>query len=185
MRVRYVSHPEVVVDPATPVPRWHLSGTGIDRMRRFAAALPPPDALWASSECKAIEAAGLFAARHGLPVGVHPGLDENDRSGTGFLPPEAFQAAADAFFARPDESFRGWERALDAQQRVLAAFHAVTASGGDLVLVGHGGTGTLLMCALAGLPIDRVHDAPGQGCHWLLEAGRLRHRWLPLETLNG
>lgn len=181
------------MNPAIPVPRWHLSDTGVHRMRAFAAALPRPDAVWASTECKAVEAAGILAARSGLPVRVHAGLDENDRSSTGYLPPERFQAAADAFFAEPEASFCGWERAVDAQARVAAAWdeivqaRGVQALGvqalGRIVVVGHGGTGTLLMCRLAGLAISRAHDAPRQGCFWTWDqaAGRLAHGWRRLE----
>ena len=177
-----MSHPEVVIDPAVPVPRWHLAPEGVARMRRYADTLPRPDAVWASTECKAIEAAGVLAGRHGVGVRVHAGLDENDRSSTGYLPPEAFQAAADAFFARPEESFQGWERAVDAQARVVAAWREIVAesrgaAGGEIVIVGHEGTGTLLLCALAGLGIDRRHDAPGQGCWWGWQAGALTAGW--------
>ena len=186
--ILYACHPEVVADPATPVPRWHLSDLGLHRMRAFAAALPRPDAVWASTECKAVEAAGILAARFGLPVQVHAGLDENDRSSTGYLPPDRFQAAADAFFAEPEASFRGWERAVDAQARVAAAWDGIVqAQGGQapgrIVVVGHGGMGTLLMCRLAGLPISRAHDAPRQGCFWTWDqvAGRLAHGWRRLE----
>ena len=183
MLVHFIGHPEVVIDPAAPIPRWRLSPQGIDRMRGFADRLPRPDAIWASTECKAIEAAGLLAGRHGLPVQVHPGLDENDRSATGYLPPEAFQRAADRFFAEPEQSFRGWERAADAQQRIVAAWRAVTATPGRIAIIGHGGTGTLLFCALSGLPIDRRHDAGRQGCYWVWEpaAGGMVHGWRPLE----
>lgn len=186
-RVTYIGHPEVVIDPAVPVPRWHLSDAGLHRMRGFAGMLPRPGAVWASTECKAIEAAGVLAARHGLPVRVHPGLDENDRSATGYLPPDRFQAAADAFFAHPSASFQGWERAVDAQARTAAAWAEVLAEDGDIAVVGHGGTGTLLMCHLAGLPISRTHDAPGQGCFWVWDrkAGRLLCNWRLMETLNG
>ena len=31
--VFFITHPEVVIDPAVPVPRWHLSDRGIARMR--------------------------------------------------------------------------------------------------------------------------------------------------------
>lgn len=41
--------------------------------------------------------------------GVQP--RENDRSSTGFLPPEEFEVVADAFFAQPGVSVRGWETA--------------------------------------------------------------------------
>ena len=181
--LRYVSHPEVVIDPAVPVPRWHLSDLGIARVRRLAATLDRPGAIWASTECKAIEAAGVLAARFGLPVHVHPGLDENDRSATGYLLPPEFQAAADEFFAHPARSFRGWECAIDAQARVLAAWQEIARTPGELVIVGHGGTGTLLMCALAGLPVSREFDAPGQGCLWAWDRhqGRLLHRWRAFE----
>ena len=177
--ILYACHPEVAIDPAVPVPRWHLSDVGVHRMRAFAAAQQRPDAVWASTECKAIEAAGILAARFGLPVQVHPGLDENDRSSTGYLPPARFQAAADAFFAAPDLSYQGWERAVDAQARVAAAWDGIVGTPGRIVIVGHGGTGTLLLCRLAGLPISRAHDAPRQGCHWAWDpaAGRLAYRW--------
>ena len=183
--ILYVCHPEVVTDPSVPVPRWHLSDLGIRRMRAFAAVLPRPDAVWASTECKAIEAAGILAARFGLPVQVHAGLDENNRSSTGYLPPERFQAAADAFFAAPEQSHQGWERAVDAQARVAAAWDEIVQSPGQAVIVGHGGTGTLLMCRLAKLPINRAHDAPRQGCRWAWDraAGRLGHRWREFEDI--
>ena len=151
-------------------------------MRRFAETLPRPDAIWASTECKAIEAAGILAAHHGLPLQVHPGFDENDRSSTGYLPPDEFQHAADRFFADPHASFQGWERAIDAQARVVAAWQDIVRNPGRTAIIGHGGTGTLLMCALAGLPIDRRHDAPRQGCHWTYDrlAGTLLHHWRPI-----
>lgn len=177
--ILFACHPEVAINPATPVPRWHLSDLGIHRMRAFAAALLRPGVVWASTECKAIEAAGILAARFGLPVQVHPGLDENDRRSTGYLPPAQFQAAADAFFAAPELSHQGWERAVDAQARVVAAWDGIVRTPGRTVIVGHGGTGTLLMCHLAGLPISRAHDAPRQGCYWAWDraAGRLAHGW--------
>ncbi|WP_240789970.1 histidine phosphatase family protein [Roseomonas sp. HF4] len=177
----FVAHPEVVIDPVVPVPRWHLAEEGIARMRRLAASIGPPAAVWASDETKAIEAAGILAARFGLPVHVHPGLAEMDRSSTGYRPKAEFERLADAFFARPAESIAGWERAIDAQARVLAAASDILAGHGpgDLVLVGHGGTGTLLMCALAGLPIDRAHDVPAAGCAWrmALDPPRVVEAW--------
>lgn len=58
----YVSHPELVIDPTVPVPRWHLSENGIRRMRLFAGdpAVAGVTSIWASTEAKAIEAAGIL-----------------------------------------------------------------------------------------------------------------------------
>lgn len=173
----FITHPEVEVDPARPVTRWRLSDEGIARMRTFAETAPPLKSIWASDETKAIEAAGILAAAQGIGVQIHPGLGENDRSATGFLPPEEFERAADIFFAEPDLSFRGWETAHAAQARVVAAWAQIAAEG--VAIVAHGAVGTLLRCHLAGLPISRQYDQPGQGHYWRIEGGQPTG-WLPL-----
>lgn len=169
------------MDPAVPVPRWHLAPRGIERLRRFAAGgqLHRVAAIWASTECKAIEAAGILAGALGLGLRVRPDLGENDRSATGFLPPPEFERMADAFFAEPERSIRGWERAVDAQARILAAVQAVVAAEpgpGDILVVSHGAVGSLLRGHLLGLPISRALDQPGQGC-WFAVA---LPAWQPL-----
>ena len=180
----FISHPEVVIDPAVPVPRWVLTDGGIARMRRLAAKLDGVSAIWASDEAKAIEAAGILAAPFGLPVQVHPGLAEMDRSSTGYRPAAEFEALANAFFARPAASVEGWERAVDAQARTVAAAKEILATHrkGGIALVGHGGTGTLLMCALGQLPIARAHDQPRAGCTWRfsLHPPQVTETWRPI-----
>lgn len=183
--VHFVTHPEVVVDPLTPVPNWRLSERGVERMRAFAEApqLAGLSAVWSSLEAKAVEAADILAARHGLTARRHADLHENDRSATGFLPPPAFEEMADAFFARPQESVRGWERAVDAQARVLAAFETIVADAtGPLAIVAHGAVGTLLLCRLLDEPISRAADQPFQGHYWRYDTqtGQVLHRWRPI-----
>ncbi|WP_336033179.1 histidine phosphatase family protein [Geodermatophilus sp. FMUSA9-8] len=169
MRVHVVTHPEVRVDPAVPVPEWGLSDAGRARLAHLVALPWVPDLtrIVSSAERKARETAAALAEVTGLPVGVDPELGENDRSATGFLPPAEFEATADAFFARPAESVRGWERAVDAQARVVAAAaRAAAGAAGDVAVVCHGGVGTLLLCAVLGVPVDRRWDQPGQGSVW-------------------
>jgi broad specificity phosphatase PhoE len=118
-------------------------------------------------------------------------LHENDRSATGFLPPAAFNAAADAFFAHPQDSFRGWETAAAAQARIAQAVDRIVTAHlernrascqGDLAIVSHGGVGTLLQCLYAGVPITRARDQPFQGHVWSfhLETRSVLHGWEPL-----
>lgn len=161
-----ITHPEVAVDPRTEVTSWSLSAAGRARAARLAAQpwVPALDRLVSSAERKARETAAVLAAAHGLPWTVDAALGENDRSATGFLPPEEFEQVADAFFARPQESVRGWEAARHAQQRVVAAVRRHTTGGTDAVgFVAHGAVGTLLWCDLERRPVDRRHDQPGQG----------------------
>lgn len=164
----YITHPQVRIDPTTPVPEWGLSEVG--RMRTLTASQLPWAAtlqrLVSSTERKAIETAEILAALTELYVEVLPGLHENDRSATGFLPPQEFEQAADWFFAHPDESFQGWERAVDAQARIVAAVTRILDehdSAVPIAFVGHGGVGTLLKCHLAGQPIGRDRDQPSGG----------------------
>lgn len=184
MRIAYViTHPEVIIDPATPVAHWRLSEVGVRRMQAFAASaeMRGLDAIWSSEETKAIEAANILAKAHGLSVSRRADLGENDRSATGYLPPAEFEAMADAFFARPKESVRGWERAIDAQARIAGAVETILRDfhGDRLAIVAHGAVGTLLMCHLLGEPISRAADQPFQGCFWAVDITRRRvlHRW--------
>jgi broad specificity phosphatase PhoE len=92
-------------------------------------------------------------------------MHENDRTATGYLPKAEFESVADRFFVEPSQSIRGWERAVDAQTRIVAEVTEALArhQTGDILFVGHGGVGTLLRCWLANMPIDRRHDQPGGG----------------------
>jgi broad specificity phosphatase PhoE len=127
--------------------------------------------IFASNERKARDAAQILADALGLAsYSVIADLGENDRSATGFLAKEQFEATADAFFAHPEESIRGWEPAVDAQARIVRAIEQAVSqapASADIAIVGHGGSGTLLYCHLAGLPIDRRYDQPAtNGGNW-------------------
>ncbi len=113
-----------------------------------------------------MDAAAILAGHLGLRPVIIAQLGENDRSATGYLPRAEFEAVADAFFACPDHSVRGWERALDAQCRIVAAVEqaiAMAPAGGDIAIVAHGGVGALLRCHLLGVAISRAEDQPGDG----------------------
>ena len=169
----FITHPDVVIDPSVPVPDWPLSERGQARMR---AMIAHPWArgvrrIFASNERKARDGAQILADGLGLSgYIVVDDLGENDRSATGYLAKQEFEAAADAFFAHPQESVRGWEPAVIAEARIVCAIEQIVSEAsddGDLAIVGHGGTGTLLYCHLAGLPIDRRYDQPAtNGGNW-------------------
>lgn len=186
-RILFVTHPEVDADPAVPVPDWPLSERGRERMRLFAEG---PDvrgvrAVWSSRERKAIEAAELLGAQLALRPEPLEQLAENDRSSTGYLPPELFEPAVHAFFGEPLLSHRGWETAAAAQQRICDALETVLARSpaeGDVAIVSHGAVGTLLLCKLKGAAIHRAEDQPGQG-HWFAfdrDSREILHGWRPL-----
>lgn len=142
------------------------------------------EVLFSSGEQKAIDTAAILGATLGLSVAAADDLGENDRSATGFLPPAEFERTADQFFARPDESVRGWETASDAQRRIVAAVRRVSSTQPDrrIALVAHGAVGSLLICDLLRLPISRDHDQPRQGCWFAFdpESWTAEGTWRPL-----
>lgn len=196
MRAVYLSHPQVEINPAVPVPLWNLSQDGRVRAEAFVAAagIPKGTAVFSSGETKAIEFAELIAAAAGTHVIINHELGENDRSATGFLPPLLFEEMADRFFAHPEESVHGWERAIDAQARIVAnvgvALECI-AEGMPVIFCGHGGVGTLLKCHLAERPISRSEDQGnfghrGGGNAFLFDMARreLLKDWTPMEHVG-
>ena len=189
----YITHPQVQIDPLVPVPRWGLSDLGRSRASA-TAGLEWVDALKriiSSDETKATETADILAAGTGIAVEIAEDMGENDRSATGFLPPPAFEAAADWFFAHPQESYRGWERAIDAQTRIAAAVDRILETHDPampIAFVGHGGVGTLLKCHLGNRDLSRREDQPAGGGN--LFAFRLADRtlacdWTAMEEWRG
>ncbi len=191
--LRYISHPNVSVNSSIPVPQWGLSDTGRQRAERmlhqpWVAALTR---VVSSDETKAVETAEILAGHLGLSVEIRAGLGENDRSATGFVPPAQFERLADAFFANPHESVRGWERAIDAQARIVSGLEdlvtaATSTTNTEIAVVGHGGVGTLWFCHLSGLAIDRAHDQPGQGHYFTFdpESSTVLHPWRPVDDIE-
>lgn len=189
----YVTHPQVVMDAGVPVPDWGLSPLGRSRAEALAARpwVRRLARVVTSTERKAQEAGAILARGAGVAPEAWPDLHENDRSATGYLAPEAFEAAADAFFARPAASVRGWETAEAAQARVVRAVGAALAghpSDRPVAFVGHGAVGTLLWLARMGRPISRAADQPPGGGHLFafpLAGGPPLSGWVRMEDWDG
>ncbi|MBB3655942.1 broad specificity phosphatase PhoE [Rhizobium sp. BK650] len=189
----YITHPQVKIDPQIPVPKWGLSDIGTERARKAAANgwAKRLTRIISSDETKAIETAEILAEASGVKIEIVHHMHENDRSATGFLPPDKFEEAANWFFAHPQESFKGWERAIDAQARIVSAVEAILSShdqNAPIAFVGHGGVGTLLKCHLMSAPIARDRDQPGGGGNLYafgLADRRLSCDWTPIEDWRG
>lgn len=170
-RLIFLTHAEVQIDPNLAIPDWPLSDVGRKRHDNFAHSANADNvtAVYSSTERKAREGAEPVAQRLGLIPKTCSALGENDRSATGFLPSEEFERTADAFFAHPDTSIRGWERARAAQARVVAAVKTLAEldeTPGDILIVAHGAVGALLRCYLKGCEITRDEDQSAGGGAW-------------------
>lgn len=195
MYALYVTHPQVRMDPAVPVPRWGLSETGRARAEAFARhpLVLPVRRVVASTETKAIELAQILAVGARVPFTSEDAFGENDRSSTGYVSAGRFEQLAEAFFARPDESVEGWEPARAAQARIVEAFEEALLhhdARRPIAFAGHGAVGTLLKCALGRRPIARSEDQrrigdPGGGNVLVIRLAdrKLLGDWTPMEQL--
>ncbi|RQP23152.1 histidine phosphatase family protein [Piscinibacter terrae] len=191
-QVYFITHPNVVISRDVPVPRWPLSELGRRRMHEGLSQpwIPDLSAVYCSDEQKAVDGAQILAVHLSLPITTIAELGENDRSATGFLPPDEFERVATEFFTHSTTSVRGWERAVDAQARVVAAVEQAIRddqTSGAIAFVSHGAVGTLLYCHLAGHPIDRRWDQPpnGGGNYLQFNTGAARDCtwWRPFDGL--
>lgn len=190
--LRYITHPQVQIDPDVPVPEWGLSDVGIRRAVEFAnlTDLKQTKIIISSAESKAVETAEVISSRINVPIEIYVKTHENDRSATGFLNPEEFETVADQFFKLPMQSVRGWERAVDVQNRIGTETIQILKkhTEGDILMVGHGAVGTLLYCHLSGLEISRTYDQPSGGGHMFaydLDVSQIIHGWKSIEALKG
>lgn len=188
MRIRYLTHPQVQIDPHIPVPMWGLSAVGRERISNLAKSsfLLGTTRVISSGETKAVETGQMISASLGVALEVNEAMHENDRSATGYLPFDEFDAVANEFFAYPSKSVRGWERAIDAQSRIVSAAESILKQNrtGDLLFIGHGAVGTLLLCHYLRVGIDRIHDqAPGGGQFFTMlnETRQVLHSWRQIE----
>lgn len=196
MRAVYLTHPQVKLDAAVPVPLWGLSSEGRARAEALVArgVVPGGAVVFSSRETKALELAEIIATATGTPVLTDHEMGENDRSSTGFLPPALFEDHADRFFAQPLQSINGWERAADAQTRIVASISMALASVPSdvhVIFCGHGAVGTLLKCHVGQRAISReedqgrqAHPGGGNGFVFDLAAGELLTDWTPMEAIT-
>ena len=169
----FLTHPEVVI-----IARAHHAMAlepcrpRTDGAIRGYSRRPPPLRHSCEHGDKAIHGADILGKRFGLPVETDEALGENDRSSTGDTAPPEFWDVVREFFAHPHESTRGSERAIDAQARIVAAVRRVVQNAtGDVVIVSHGGVGTLLTAYLQNVEIGResrpTHS--GGGCFIVID----------------
>lgn len=189
-KVIFITHANVQIDPAVPVPDWGLSVVGRERHKIFNSnkVISQVTAIYCSEEQKAIDGASILSEFLGIDVNRIHELHENDRSATGYLEPDEFQSVANQFFENPEESIRGWERAIDAQTRMVDCINRILEQdngSGDIAIVAHGGVGALLLCKLVGSDITRKLDQPdnGGGNYFIFDSATLNltQRWKAID----
>ena len=119
-RVYLIRHAETVCTADDPA-LWPLSERGEEQARMLGAQSfwDEVKAIISSDEFKAVSTVQTIAFDRKIPLYMHGGLRELHRT-PGWI--EDYEARVLEVFQKPALSIAGWERAADAQARMLAAF---------------------------------------------------------------
>ena len=158
--IYFITHPNVSVDPTKPPKEWHISDLGKERVQTLGE-----EAFWryvqhifTSPEARAIETSDILHEMHHIAVRPFEELQEQRRSNTNyFLSLTDLAITMRMFFTRPKESIRGWESAIDTQNRIVSAIDSLQELYPDyqtVAIISHGIVGSLLRSYLMQHPIE-------------------------------
>ncbi len=156
-RIHLVRHGLSAIDSSLPPHEWGLDGAGLPAVEslRMSGRLPSQARWFSSPEPKALATAMRLTDAE---VAVVDGLREQERDTTHWLddPGEFPRAVRRAFAAQHQSAHPGWEPLAATRDRVVSAVRRILAAypEGEVVLVGHGTTWTLMLSELTGSPPD-------------------------------
>lgn len=137
-----IKHAPPEITPQVISHRWVLSAEGRARCGWLAEVCRSRGVrrIFASPEPKTLETAALVAMALDLPVRPLDGLQENDRTGLGFVSAGALEARIAAYFEHPDAVVIGAESARSVLTRFQAAIDLAArgATEGVVAVVTHG-----------------------------------------------
>lgn len=137
-----IKHAPPEITPGVISHRWVLSAEGQARCDWLAEVCRARGVarIFASPEPKTLETAALIAMALGLPFRPLDGLQENDRTGLGFVSASDLEARIAAFFGNPDDMVVGRETANAVLARFQAAIDIAAwgATNGPVAVVTHG-----------------------------------------------
>lgn len=186
----FVTSPAVTVMPTVPVSQWPISEQGMKQIGALAQQpfWPTIAAVYASTDTRSYTAADYLCAKHGISCEMVDDLREINRDSTGCLPLDEYVALIKQFYASPETSVRGWEPAQRAQERIVRSVSQLMDRHREetIAIIGHGGVGTLLACAIEGVPATYERDPKTAGklleVDW--ENRRILHWWEPYGELS-
>jgi len=170
----FITHPSVVIDEFTPIDQWNLSEEGIEQAQRLSSLqeLSKFDTLYSSPEPKSVTVALMLSDYYHklLPID-HKVVGLKEIHGRRFIPPEIFKEATKMWFDNPTQNPNGWESLKEAQKRIVFTIENIMSKEKDntVVIVGHGGTGTLLKCSIKKVKPVIEEDQSSQGSYFVAD----------------
>jgi broad specificity phosphatase PhoE len=171
----FITHPDVIIDKDIPIDKWKLSPDGLETVERLSSESfwSEVEIIYSSSEPKASTVAEIIALKSHVPLAKEYKkeclCEVLHRT---FIEPDLYAVAVEKWYLDPTGHPQGWESVNEAQKRIVACVSEIMLQNRDktVVIVGHGGTGTLLKCFIKGVSPSYQEDPQQTGkyliCNW-------------------
>ena len=147
------AHPQV--EPNSPPGEWNLSDEGVRGAERLTAQLTGRNIhrIFTSTEQKAIQTGEICVAHLGITCSTRRGLEEQMRTGVGYLERDVFLRGVRDLFLRPRDQVMGIETGHEAAERLDGTIRQLESElpseGETLACVSHGTIMSLYAAHLA------------------------------------
>lgn len=148
-----IRHAPVALELDRPSAQWTLTAEGMALAQQLASTpvIDGLEAVYSSPEPKARETALPLALQFGVSLEERDELRELDRGPSNLPDRAAYAAAVAQALGDPERSVNGWERAADAENRIVACAREVDRQhAGAIAIVSHGLVLSLLLAHLRG-----------------------------------
>ena len=158
----FITHPEIIPDPSLPLSLWDYSDSGAERWEKILKKLwiKNIEKIYSSPQQRARKAAQQMADELHYELHVRDDLDAVGGSNPEKLSPEARAAGMQLFYKFPQQNMNGWEKATDAQKRIIHAIEEILKESPGLehvAVVCHEDLGNLLICDFKQIPIQKLY----------------------------
>lgn len=169
-RLIFVTHPSVNINRNIPIDDWQISAEGIEDLRRLFILdfWKKINVLYASTELKSYAVADQ--AKKLFPNVKVP--DDYKKENLGevknrkYLEKDSYMKAVENWYKDPNVQVNGWESANEAMKRISTCVFEIMEKNKNktVVIIGHGGAGTLLACYVKSINPSFAQDPKTTGC---------------------
>jgi len=177
LKLLYITHPAVKIDKNVFPHQWILSEEGRKSIQNIFKIknINTAKYIYTSEEPKAIEVASSLSGKFSVPYETMKDLGEADRTKTPFLPQDVYMKNIKKAYESPDKSICYWETHNSVIKRNIQCLKVIKKKWkeGLVIIVGHGGAGTLMKCYIRSKEPDFAEDPKQTGCYFVADLDKM------------
>lgn len=170
-KIYYITHPLAKIEPDKPNTEWSLLEDSEEELERLSVMdfWKDIDLVFSSPEKKALQTAEYIKEHNNINYDVSDDLNEVRRESYQFVELQKYLKQVEDFYLHPEDSCNGWEKAVDAQKRLINFLDKIMVEDKDIAVISHGIIGTLLACYLKKVDPTFNEDPKVSGCMMVVD----------------